>query len=276
METTLSLAQAPLDSERCLFQSEVWKKKLATNYLLKNCGSVNLCRDNVWIHVAGWATVLQVSTSGCLSVSGNTDGGTTVSDTILESRNVCSLMSTCESALIALALNSDVFLVFLAEFLARLDDFGKPACIAHGLSGVIGVAASSVPVPRGWFGIECDIAAHQLTHTEHEVPRHPHVITTLDSKARTNLVFPLTRHHLGVDACNLDTCVQASFVVCICNWPSNGTVIAGTAIVWSLGSRVSDIRESKRSVPIFFDEGVLLLNAEPWRILRFLVEANLG
>jgi hypothetical protein len=50
------------------------------------------------------------------------------------------------------------------------------------------------------LGVDAGHNAEILTHTVKDVSAHPYVISTQDPYAGTDLVLPLTRHHLGVDA----------------------------------------------------------------------------
>jgi len=107
---------------------------------------VDLGCDNIRVHVAGRTAILHVPAPSCLSVGGDADGRTTISDTVLENSNVGSLMSTRQPALVAFTVNTDVLLVLLAKLLASLNDFGVATSVTHCLSGVVCVATSSIPV----------------------------------------------------------------------------------------------------------------------------------
>lgn len=75
-----------------------------------------------------------------------------------------------------------------------------PTVIPHHLRAVVGVASRAVPV--AWDGLRVERArdAKVLAHPEHDVARHPAVVTGLDARARADLVLPLAWQHLSVDA----------------------------------------------------------------------------
>lgn len=62
---------------------------------------------------------------------------------------------------------------------------------------------------------------------------------TGNALARTNLVFPLSGHDLGVGAGNLNTSVQAGPVVSLNNVTAHDLASAVTAVVRALGSWVT-------------------------------------
>merc|ERR1712046_527856 len=159
------------------------------------------------------------------------------------------------------------------KLLNGLDDLSIAAILTHWFSGVVGVATSTVPVTRHWLGIESHIDTHQLAHTNHEIPRHPHLITRGNALARTNLVLPLSRHDLSIDTRDSDASVQASLVVRVSNWSPESTVETCSAVVRSLGSRETSLRETEWANSILLEESVLLLDSEPRLEAKILVES---
>lgn len=78
---------------------------------------------------------------------------------------------------------------------------------------------------------------------------------TLNALTRTNLEFPLARHHFCVDTRDLDTSKQTSFVVSLDN--ISAVYLAGThtTVVWSLrgwetsfGPAIGPVVKTKKSV----------------------------
>ncbi len=75
------------------------------------------------------------------------------------------------------------------------------------------MAARAVPVTLEGFGVERNLDTPLFGDTDEEISRHPEVVTHLDAFTGTDLEFPLSRHHLGVDATNFDAGVEAGAVV---------------------------------------------------------------
>ena len=108
------------------------------------------------------------------------------------------------------------------------------------------------------------------------------MITTLDARAWPDLVFPLSRHDLGVDAAALDAGVQACFEVRFYNLATERDVGAGGAVVGSLRSGKTDLHSGssksagRRLGPpegvSILKEGVFLFDSEPGLSSEVLVK----
>jgi Na+/serine symporter len=145
--------------------------------LCQNGGVEDLAGNNIWVAVRGWSSVLKVTLAILLSISWDTDGGTSVGDTVQEGGDTCSLVLARQSLLIALAVHTDVLRVLLAQLLNGLDDDLVATLLSHGQSGVVGVAAAAVPIAWDWLRVEGDVDAKVLCHSVRNVSRHPHVVT---------------------------------------------------------------------------------------------------
>merc|ERR1712060_137904 len=102
------------------------------------------------------------------------------------------------------------------------------------------------------------------------------MVATLDALTWADLVLPLARHDLRVRAGDRNACVEASLVVCFHDRAAERTIRACAAVVRTLRSRVATSRPAQRCPAIFLEEGVLLLDAEPWLLSHLLVEDGLG
>lgn len=169
--------------------------------------------DTVRIDVGSGTPVLEVAESLLSDVSGNTDGSTTMGNTRREGRNAGGLVSAGETEVVVLAVHSDVLVVPLGELLDGSLDGLHSAFLAHGLGGVVRVAASAVPVALERLGVEGDLDAPLFGYPDEQEAGHPEVVAHGDTLARTDLEFPLRGHDLGVDTGDVDTSVDAGAVV---------------------------------------------------------------
>ena len=189
-----------------------------------------------------------------------------------------------------LAVQADVLLVVLAELLASiLDDF-VPTVIAHLLRREVHVAARAVPVV-GWNRLRVEGAgdACLLTNAVEQEARHVHVVAGLDARAGAHLVFPLTGHHLAVDAADVEARIQAQVEMLLADQATKGNVRAHGAVVGALRTRVAELKHRIRAAvegarrrlgpahgAAVFKEGVLLLDAIPRLLVKRLLEDGVG
>ena len=174
--------------------------------------SLNPKRE-VRTNVGSRATILEVPVALGTNMSGNTNRSTTVGDTTREGTDVASLVSSSQSEIVVLAVHSDVVVVPLGKFLDGTFDCLHASRLTHLLGGVVGVAAGTIPVTLEGLGVEGNLDIPLLGNTDKEVAGHPEVVTHGDTLARSDLEFPLRRHHLGVDTRDVDTGVEAGAVV---------------------------------------------------------------
>ena len=86
-------------------------------------------------------------------------------------------MGSGEVPLVTVTIALDVLLMFGTKLLNGLDDLSIASILMHGFRGAVCVAACSVPAARNWLWIKNDIDTDHLTHANHEVTGHPHLIT---------------------------------------------------------------------------------------------------
>lgn len=196
----------------------------------------------------------------------NTDGSTTVSNTIGEGIHGSGLVLAGETELVVGTINSDMFLVSAAELLESSLDVHHTTWFSHLLSGDVGVKTGTIPVTWDWLGVEGDLDTEFFGDTVEEVAGHPEVVTHLDTDAWTNLEFPLRWKDLGVDTRDLDTGVQARLVVSLDDITAVDVSGTDSTVVWTLWAWESTLWPAiwpSSGVK----ESVFLLKTEPWDLL---------
>ena len=126
---------------------------------------------------------------------------------------MASLVATSQAEVVVLAVDRDVFVVPLRELLDRSLNRLDTALFTHLLRRVVGVAAGAVPVALEWLRVERNLDAPLLGDADEEIASHPEVVTHGDTLTWANLELPLGGHDLGVDAGDVDACVEARAVV---------------------------------------------------------------
>lgn len=95
-------------------------------------------------------------------------------------------------------------------------------------------------------------------------PGHPELVTHVDAGAGPDLVLPLGRHDLRVDAGDVEAGKQARAVVCLDELPTDGAACSGRAVVRPLRTRVAVLGPAQGPLGGRIQQCVLLLNAKPW------------
>src|SRR5260370_22214947 len=111
-------------------------------------------KETILTDVGRRPAVLHVTVTLSSDMTRNTDGCTTVSNTVREGANAGSLVLASETELVVLAVDGNVVHVFLGELLDGLFDSLDTALLAHGLGGEVRVASSTVPVTLEWLRVE--------------------------------------------------------------------------------------------------------------------------
>lgn len=92
------------------------------------------------------------------------------------------------------------------------------------------------------------------------------MLRTVDARAGTDLVLPLSRHDLGVGAGDVDASVQAGLVVSLNNVTAEDLAGTDTAVVRTLGTGVATLGPAIGPA-VLVEQGVLLLETEPELVL---------
>ena len=172
------------------------------------------CNDwESFTDIGSRAPVFEITVSLGSDVPRHTDGSTTIGNARAECTDVLSLMTTSETKFVVFAVDGDVLRVPLRKLLDSSFDVLNAARFAHLLGAVVAVTASTVPIALERFGVEGDFDAPLLGDTDEEVTSHPEVVTHGNALARADLKLPLSRHHLGIDAADVDTSVETCAIV---------------------------------------------------------------
>jgi hypothetical protein len=106
-------------------------------------------------------------------MSRDTDGSTTVSDTRAEGCDVAGFMTTSETQIVVLSVDSDVLVVPLAQLLNGVFNVFHASRFPHRLCAVVSVAASAVPVAFERFRVEGNLDTPLLGNANEEIAGHP-------------------------------------------------------------------------------------------------------
>uniref|UniRef100_A0A182IUQ4 Uncharacterized protein n=1 Tax=Anopheles atroparvus TaxID=41427 RepID=A0A182IUQ4_ANOAO len=163
-------------------------------------------------------------------------------------------------------------IAFVETFVCAPAPFQSP-CIG------LGSRVATIWKKRGQQGVSTNgcTAAVEATYTKlfrHAVQQeagHPQVVPDLDALARSHLVLPLGRHHLGVGAAQLHARVQTGAVVCVDDVARVHLIRTHAAVVRTLRSWEAVLRPAERTT-VHVQQRVLLLDAKP----RVLVAGQLA
>lgn len=235
--------------------------------LLKSSGmrtySLNNDTSNlVRVSVGGRSSVLEVTLAILGALAGNTDGTTTVSDTVGELVNGTSLVATGKTSLVTLTVDGNVLNVTGLELLHGSLNGLHTTLSTGGVGGDVSVKTGTVPVTGNGLRMERDLSTEFFGDTVEEETRHPKVVAHLDTLARTDLVLPLSGHDLGVDAGDVDTGVQAGLVVSLNDVTAVDLAGSDTAVVRALGTGETTLGPAVWP-SVGAKEGVFLLKTEP-------------
>ena len=184
-----------------------------------------------------------------------------------------------ESQFVVSSIAGEVLLVIDSELSHHLVDVLHALGTGpHGLGGVVGVAARSIPVwEELWSERNIDIVV--LCNTGKDVSGHVELVSDVDTEAWTNLVLPLSWHDLSVGSRDLDTSIEAGSIMCVTNDSSEASAGTCRTVVRSLLSWISIVWPSKRpggELGGCSEHSVLLLDTEPWLLIRASLEDSTG
>jgi hypothetical protein len=222
--------------------------------------------DLVGISVRRGAAVLEVSLVIFRDLARDTNGATTVGDTVRELINVTGLVATSETLLVTFTVDGDVLNVAGLELLHGGLDSLHTTLGTSGVGGNVGVKTGTVPLTLDGLGLEGDTDAELFSDTVEKETGHPEVITHVDARAGADLVLPLGGHDLSVDTGDVDTGIQAGAVVSLDDVTAVDLAGTDTTVVRTLSTGETTTGPAVGPA-ISAEESVLLLEAEPELLL---------
>lgn len=111
------------------------------------------------------------------ALSRDTDGCTTVGNTISERVDAAGLMSASKAKGVVLSVDCNVLLVAALELLDSSLDVLHASLFAHLLGREVAVKTSSVPVTWDWLGVERDLGTELLGNAVEKETGKPKVVT---------------------------------------------------------------------------------------------------
>ena len=229
----------------------------------------------VGISVGSGATILKVTLAVLGALAGDTDGATTVGNTVRELVDAAGLVATGETLLVTLTVDGDVLNVAGLELLHDGLNNLHTTIGTSGVGGDVGVKTGTVPLTLDGLGVEGDADTKLFSDTVEKETGHPEVITHIDARAGANLVLPLGRHDLGVDTRDVDTGVQAGTVVSLDDITAVDLAGTDTTVVRTLGTGETATGPAV-GPPIGTEESVLLLQTEPEALAGVSLHQTVG
>lgn len=224
--------------------------------------------DDIRVDIRGGSSVFDVSLLLWGSRSRNSDGCSSISDSEWEFIHTGCLMLTGQSFGV-ISIELKVLVVLQTKLLNETGDiFDTTSTVSHLLCRIICVASGTVPVFEK-FGCETNGEIEFLSNSAQDVPGDPKHVSCFNSFARTNLVFPLSRHDFWISSWNFETGKKTSFDQGIIDGSTMTRGCTDRAVVGSLRFGVPICWPSQglnvESV-LGLEKGVLLFNTKP----RFL------
>mmetsp|Transcript_382 Transcript_382/g.724 ORF Transcript_382/g.724 Transcript_382/m.724 type:complete len:419 (+) Transcript_382:198-1454(+) len=228
-------------------------------------GGHDLSGDEVRIGVGGWSTIFEVSLAFILCVTSNTDRGSTVGNTEGEIFDGGGFEFSGKTKFVSFSVDFNVFLVLFSKLVDGLLDDLKSTFLTHGLGGDVGVHTGSVPVSlNNRLRVEGAVDLEVFADTHEDVAGHHKLVSGINSDARSNLVFLLSRHDFSVDSRDVDSSVQAGLVQRVGDGTSKVVFGSNRAVVRSLRTAGhATLRPSERSAFVQVEEGEFLFQTEP-------------
>ena len=139
----------------------------------------------------------------------DTDGSTTVSDSVGELVDGLGLVEAGETLVVVRSVNGDVLGSVFLEGCHELLEVFFATFFTHELGGEVGVHAGTVPVAFDRLTVPFDVEAVVFAEAKKEEARHPDIVSGFLGAFSKDLEFPLAFGDLGVDAFVVDACVEA-------------------------------------------------------------------
>merc|ERR1719452_14097 len=200
----------------------------------------------VRVAVAGGPPVLQVPISLSRDLPGDADAASTVSHPRREVVDRRGFVTSGKSSFVVFSLIRIILLdmtdVVLAQLVDGLLNVLHATLLPHGLSGVVAVGPSSIPITLHWLGVKGHNDSKVFRHPLQKVPCYPQVISHINTLSRPHLELPLCWHNLSIGARDADTSVQAAPVVGLHHVPTIHLVSPHPTVVRALRSGKTILR----------------------------------
>lgn len=194
---------------------------------VKDGGIDNDGTDKVWVNVGGWSSVLIVSFFVGFSSDWDSDGRSSVSDSVGEGFHGGGFVGSGQSVLVVFSVDEDVLEVLFLEFGEVVFDNELISSFSSGFfGGVVGVASRSVPVGSDGLGFEFDGDSVFFSQSDEDVSGQDVVISTFDSVGDTNLVLPLSGSDLGIESGKLDSSLKTESKMGLGEISSEGVLVS--------------------------------------------------
>jgi len=131
----------------------------------------------VRVSIRSWSSVLEVTETLGSTFSRNTDGRTTVGDTICELIDATGLMLSSKTHGVVLSVDCDVFLVAALKLLDGGLNVLHASILAHLLGREVAVKTGSVPVTWDWLRVERNLGTELFGNAVEEESGEPEMIT---------------------------------------------------------------------------------------------------
>ena len=177
--------------------------------------------------------------------------------------------------MVVFSVEGDHIRMGLGEFFQLGVDSSHVGIISSFSGGVVSVASGSIPVALDRLGVNTDFNAEGFRDTVEEVSSHPEVVAAFNSFAGSDLELPLSGHNLAVGTVDLNTGIEAGFVMSFHDISALVESGADGAVVRSLGLGVVTQGPAEGPGQSCSDGGqnrVLLLNSEPRVVLAQIRE----
>ena len=125
--------------------------------------------------------------------------------------------------------------MFSSKSFHHIADIVHTSHFSHCFGWEVGMASSSIPILEEFrfkWNWNIKIFCHPLKY----VSCYPEWISNLDAFTWSNLELPLARHYLSIWSRDLDSSIEACFVVSVHDSSTITVISSHWAIVWSLRS----------------------------------------
>ncbi len=220
--------------------------------------------DHVRVGVGCRATVFQPALPAAFDGSDrDSDRSTTVRNAVAELVDRLGFVQTGQTLIVVGTVNVDVFLDPRLESLTDRFVHVLAAAGPQGRVAEVRVHAAAVPVTLDRLGLVIDRQAVILGGAVQQVTGDPDLVAGFLGTLGKDLELPLTHHHFGVDAFDVQAGLQAQFQVFFDDFTSDSTTATDAAVVRALRAGITFGGEAQRLVRFRIPQRVFLFETEP-------------